>query len=153
MYFKDLHQDSDFGFFKVGWLESGFEYTKGSIDTKLIHKLKEVMSASLMQTKGTHACPFCTKAHGSKEALILSKTRVYHVPEMIVHYIQDHEYQPPQEFLHALYFTPLPETPDHQQRRARLGYAGTARRRAGAVQSRAVAARARSQAPCRRPVS
>lgn len=115
MYFKDLFREPNFGFYMISWLDLGKEYSKGTVSDSLIKKIEEILKLTPIQTKGCHTCPFCKKSTSRREAFVLSQEKVYHIPEMITHYIKEHNYRPPTEFLQAVETTPLPGTEEHQK--------------------------------------
>jgi hypothetical protein len=102
----------------VGWLEKGHEYPTGETDAAVIGKLKvlvELPRAPKIQTLGFHTCDFCDNRFihmlcvereiplGSAELLIPSAWDViYTTPDLIIHYIEDHNYCPPDEFVEAV---------------------------------------------------
>jgi len=105
MYFKDGHvEETHYGvkMIKIAWLDKGKPYTKGKCPPEFLEKLKKQDPAAY--TKGWHDCPFCETR--SKETTsstqfqwpIKGKT-YYDVPFMIIHYIEEHGYLPPQEFI------------------------------------------------------
>jgi hypothetical protein len=114
MYFADLTKTNNFGFFMVGWLDSGKYYNQGLFNPVLLKKLEQIMDLTPIQTKGFHLCPFCKNATSSREAFVLSAEKVYQIPQMIIHYIKVHNYFPPSEFIEALKYTPLPKTEEHK---------------------------------------
>ena len=108
MYFKDLFEEhipkANAVFIKVGWLDKDKPYTQGECPRKFIDKLKKIKLS--MHTKGWHNCPFCDSAKSYSEyyiPILPTKNRKgYHAPEMILHYIEKHNYLPPQEFIDAV---------------------------------------------------
>jgi len=114
MYFPDLHvQEMAFGVkaIKIGWLDTGKPYTKWSrplsdedaeMLAELIIKLEEIGPAVF--TKGWHNCPFCNGEKSSRQYHIRfnDERTFYDAPEMITHYIVDHNYMPPKEFIDAV---------------------------------------------------
>ena len=104
MYFKDLQEvEQHFGvvMVKVGWLDKGQPYTEGVAPVEFVEKMKQ-MPFTLF-TKGFHTCPFCGNATSSCQYLIkISGKKYYDVPQMIVHYMEEHNYLPPQEFMDAV---------------------------------------------------
>lgn len=90
----------------VGWLDKNKEYTKGDVPVGFINKLKK--SEKTNHTRGWHNCPFCGESgrnkdwYSSSEFIIKGNEKYYHAPVMIIHYIRDHGYKPPQEFIDAV---------------------------------------------------
>ena len=102
----------------IGWLEKGHEYPTGETDVAVIDKLKvltELQRAPKIQTLGFHPCDFCNNGFihmlcvereiplGSAALLIPSAHDVvYTTPDLIIHYIEEHGYRPPDEFIEAV---------------------------------------------------
>jgi len=108
----------------VGWLSKGHPYPKGVVAPRLIEKLRELaIKMHVNKTRGFHQCEFCGtirrlirnqlgiplewRGHnrnlGSAEIWVASKDGVmYAAPDMVIHYIEAHEYLPPAVFLEAL---------------------------------------------------
>ena len=101
MYYKDLDiEDGHYGhkFVKVAWLDKGEPYTTGECPKEFLKKLKKLKPRAY--TKGWHDCPFCNKAKSSSQfQWTIKGKKIYDVPFMIIHYIEKHNYLPPQEFI------------------------------------------------------
>jgi len=101
MYFEDLHiEEAHYGvkFVKVAWLDKGKPYAKGKCPPEFIEKLKK--QNPKIRTKGWHDCPFCGNAKSSNQFHFQKKGKTfYDVPQMIIHYIEEHDYMPPQELI------------------------------------------------------
>lgn len=121
-YFEDL---SDYayapGFVRpgtkaVGWLSRGHVFPTKTLDEDLLDVLWKYCSISVVQTRGFHNCEFCpmgTARHfernnqrlslGTSEIRVFSQNgNIYAAPTLIYHYVQMHQYKPPDEFLQAL---------------------------------------------------
>lgn len=118
-YFEDL-SICTYGLFpkecgvkSIGWLEKGKEFNRGEVDPKIVEKLKTHKPGSLYM--GYHNCEFCDDKNAKccSDILIVNKDgQIYQCPKLIIHYIEDHNYLPPQEFLDAVengYFYGEPE--------------------------------------------
>ena len=83
----------------------------------------------LFYTLGYHKCPFCRDSSfgilvqhgrekrrlGSAEIRVLGRENVvYAAPDLIYHYVVEHYYRPPDEFIQAVLEGPLPDTPEYQ---------------------------------------
>ena len=124
MYHPDLsphiYVDPGENVLNVGWLDSHHEYSKGSVPLDFLERLQWYCQESVFLTFGFHVCEFCGKDFGV-EMLILGKKRklgsaeirvigqkaIYAAPDMIYHYIVDHQYRPPDEFILAVIEEPL----------------------------------------------
>lgn len=111
----------------VGWLEKGHTFPKGKLSQDDIEKLEQFCLKPMIQTLGKRDCPLCDKRgpvkmiistgkelilHGTDQLRILStdRTKVYVVPNLIIHFVKAHGYTPPQEFIDAIQAAPLPGT-------------------------------------------
>ena len=103
MYFKDLEKVKDHTrtLVKVGWLDINEPFNQGMVPDGLLDKLKSIRTCNHM--KGSHRCPFCDNTKSSSSIWIrLGDYDYYDSPQMIIHYIEDHNYLPPQEFIDAV---------------------------------------------------
>jgi len=93
----------------VGWLEYPKPYTQGDVPSNLISKLESMVQQTRaaylhIVFRGTMDCTFCKLAGPiwSQENLFVPGNHVVYVaPGGIVHYVRDHSYSPPQEFIDA----------------------------------------------------
>ena len=101
----------------VGWLGIESPYHTGAIDEESLQRLVRHYENRVNRTRGFHYCPFCIEAKfglavnlGDREIILGgAEIRVsdeqgvtYAAPDLIYHYITDHQYKPPDEFLRAL---------------------------------------------------
>ena len=63
---------------------------------------------------GFHTCEFCGWSHGNENFGVPSGELLFVAPEMVVHYIEEHGYCPPAEFVEAVLRSPLPDTEEYQ---------------------------------------
>jgi hypothetical protein len=120
MYYLDL-TPYDYGYtnyknaLNIGWLERGYEFTHGDFPEKqeLLRKLKLKKRENLY--RGYHNCEFCEpyrteNGHtyliesciGNGEYIVKWKGKTYAAPMLIIHYIEVHNYKPPQEFINGV---------------------------------------------------
>jgi len=100
----------------VGWLDIEHEFTTGEVPAEFVVKLKYLLDHHrTMHTRGWHECPYCEEAKagyikensGTAEIRVPSGNILYCCPELIYHYVLEHGYKPPQEFIDAtLNYTP-----------------------------------------------
>lgn len=93
----------------IGYLDITEEYQKGPVSQNFINKLRQVWeSGGRLMSCGHHDCEFCIdqdnykgRAKGSSEKIIHdNENKIQYIfPEMIFHYIEKHDYQPPEEFV------------------------------------------------------
>ncbi len=106
----------------IGWLHPDHPFTKGEVAADFVARLKEFVAQSGKSAEalyfgafgGIHTCEFCNKAHGVCNFGVPCGERLFVAPEMIVHYIEQHGYCPPAEFVAAVRGSPLPETEEYQ---------------------------------------
>ncbi|HUB85104.1 MAG TPA: hypothetical protein VL971_05380 [Rhizomicrobium sp.] len=134
MYFADFSQ-YEYGrtpptsnILNVGWLGKGREFRKGQSDAKFIDKLSRMTASPTNLYRGYHVCEFCpappakmlkggvvisdddVAAKGNGEIRVNTvesgKVITYVAPVLIHHYIIEHNYLPPQQFIDAVNATP-----------------------------------------------
>jgi hypothetical protein len=106
----------------VGWLSAEHPYSTGAVPGELVAKLARLCRNGVQRTRGLHRCQFCAKPDGLSRTLPTcarddegefivggAEIRVagpagitFAAPDMIIHYVTDHGYRPPDEFLDAL---------------------------------------------------
>jgi hypothetical protein len=123
MYFPDLSpyryiaRTSGPNVLNVGWLDVEHEFSKREASEDLLDALFEKICPPVNITRGFHHCPFCNQSSfgvivtrkgvsatlGSAEVWVEAKDgKIYAAPDMIYHYVAEHAYCPPQEFIDAL---------------------------------------------------
>jgi hypothetical protein len=120
------------GVVHIGWLDGLHQFPKGHVDSRLIEKLKLLANKPVELYRGKHTCEVCVQpedvlnglaANGSTldfksrltkwaewadERSSNGEIRVafggvtYAAPVLIVHYIEEHGYIPPAQFLEAI---------------------------------------------------
>jgi hypothetical protein len=121
----------------IGWLEHPYSFATGATTPSIVSRL----TALIEQTRavyrqytfrGVHECSLCSASqrHPHKEVgwsqdnlLLPGANVVYAAPSGIVHYIEEHAYRPPQEFLDAVAACPAVDTHQYQDA-LRLSNAG-----------------------------
>ena len=84
----------------VGWLEPNQDFPKGDVPEGFLKKLAKLEEVNF--TKGLHTCPFCGKERGSYEIEVKDNGITYMAPVLIKHYVKEHNYQPPKEYIDAV---------------------------------------------------
>jgi hypothetical protein len=123
MYFTDLSpyqyiaRTSGPNVLNVGWLDVEHEFSKKEASEDLLDALFEKIRPPVNKTRGFHRCPFCNQPSfgvtvtrkgvsvtlGSAEVRVEAKdVKIYAAPDMIYHYVAEHDYCPPQEFIDSL---------------------------------------------------
>lgn len=104
MYIKDLTEHKNH--ITIGWLDKSEPFSvlyEPKYDKKeLLKKLKEAKVVSLY--RGVHACQFCYKKTGNGEIKFKRKSdgKIYVSPILIIHYIEEHAYMPPECFVNDI---------------------------------------------------
>ncbi|MEM7555216.1 MAG: hypothetical protein AAF378_14160 [Cyanobacteria bacterium P01_A01_bin.84] len=119
--YKYLHSRVDINtdMKNVGWLDYKYDYQKGSVPNEVVHHLIALAKSPQNLTRGFHRCnlcesktdefrkdtitlqdPFGGKSNG--EIHIFTPKNTFVAPVLIVHYIIEHRYCPPQEFIDAV---------------------------------------------------
>lgn len=91
----------------VGWL-GGAGFDTGPVDAAFLAALRTRPQTN--QTRGFHVCGLCMQsgsaddaAYGSAEIHVRGQNGVvYGAPTLIVHYVEAHNYRPPQAFIDAV---------------------------------------------------
>ena len=98
----------------VGWLARGHRFPTGQLDPEVREHLDGIIRISpvVVVYRGLHSCDFCPDRDpgfpGSfANYFIPGIDVVYAVPAMIRHYIDAHQYLPPEEFCEAVINCPL----------------------------------------------
>lgn len=110
MMYKDLTQYEYNGYslpecVNIGWLDVGYTFEKGNVPDEFIEKLKHLPIIS--QHLGSHICPFCGNDKSSNVRIVIGNGVYYMTPAMIAHYVEKHNYKPPQEFIEAVMNTEI----------------------------------------------
>lgn len=113
----------------VGWLQFGNPFTQGNVTSEFIARLWEFCKAPVHLTLGIHDCDLCqppttiyrvrrndeTAFLGTAEIRVFGADgKVYAAPTLIYHYVVDHGYLPPAEFIQAVLMGVPPNTPECQ---------------------------------------
>ncbi len=117
----------------VGWLAAGIPWPKGDVPSQFVHKLWMRCEHPVIETRGLHWCEFCSgqageivsQAYSGKTMLVGSAEirvwgtdgKVYAAPNMIIHYVIEHNYRPPNEFIQAVLDAPMPGSPEYEARK------------------------------------
>jgi hypothetical protein len=101
----------------VGWLAIEYPFAKKKACEELLDALFETCLRTVNQTRGFHECQFCDAPTfgvevsrndqrtglGSAEIRVEGKGGIrYAAPDLIYHYVAEHDYDPPKEFVEAV---------------------------------------------------
>lgn len=111
---KGLFKD----FYNVGWLGTEHSFPTGEVDLIILNKLRSLRltrgGVNILFARGVSTCPLCKKIIsiprvdksdfllGISEIWIPFNGKVYASPDMILHFISEHSYKPPQIFEKAV---------------------------------------------------
>lgn len=113
----------------IGWLDGTHDYSKGAVDEAFIERLWAYCYHRIREFRGLHKCEICiepefafkTKRNGeelllgSAEIRVLGKyDLVYVAQNLIYHYVVNHDYLPPQEFIDAVVHGLSPDSDEYQ---------------------------------------
>jgi hypothetical protein len=141
-YFKDLSEYTygDLAFARpgtknIGWLGRGHDFPVKKPSEEVLDLLWEFCSISVALARGGHDCEFCSskptyfvERNGQRLLLGVAEMRafsdnqlIYAAPTLIFHYVRDHHYQPPGEFLDALRKGPRPPSQEYFEALKEIG--------------------------------
>jgi hypothetical protein len=102
----------------VGWLDQGVPYQRELVDSDVVEALLRLCKKPVNLTRGFHQCPFCRHVPHLPVSMTVDDQRVtlgnaeirvsgengivYAAPTLVCHYIEKHEYRPPDGFLAAV---------------------------------------------------
>lgn len=108
------------GALAVGWLEGDdLSHNTGKVSLEVIKLLKEYKVLNLRM--GVHMCEYCSEdsktiANGNGEIWVVKGNKTYIAPYLIIHYIEEHNYKPPEEFIDAVLNGFRPHSPGYELR-------------------------------------
>lgn len=118
----------------VGWLGSEADFLTGVLSNEVQRALRELVATAWQPSvyMGYHYCGLCVRAcggflqdflstdfgkdpsrRGSLNLFVPGNGCVYVAPELIVHYVSEHQYQPPDAFCQAVVACPPMNTADY----------------------------------------
>ncbi len=120
MYFADLSPCRYYGL-SVGWLEKGHDFPRGTVSDAFLKRLLERCRRPTIRHRGPHCCDFCPSLQEARAACVqelpdgqrvslgsgVIRVNPRHgvafvAPTLVYHYIQAHQYLPPQGFIEAV---------------------------------------------------
>jgi hypothetical protein len=136
-YYKDLSLYSYHGnelSLNIGWLSGSEELVAGETPVEFQERLHRFcLDENLVKVmRGFQECEFCGLSSsewgrnhpiygenaglmsiGDGEIRVIGRDVVYAAPALIYHYVVEHHYRPPQEFIDAVLTGPQPGSPEH----------------------------------------
>ena len=102
----------------IGWIEQGHPFTRGVVSEKFFGELVQLLVQPWQPAvaAGLHRCSLCrftggpgtlnyngtSVTMGAATLFVPGDGRIYSAPSLIAHYIDAHDYCPPQEFISAV---------------------------------------------------
>lgn len=117
-FYPDLHTASMVGHGDrhraIGWLSSDHPFPRGTVPGAFVEVLKRQVASAFQPLAfgGMHTCELCGNCSAAGNVWVPTLEVVYVAPEMIVHYIADHDYLPPDEFRRAVEACPPQGSPE-----------------------------------------
>ncbi len=105
----------------VGWLHPQYPFPQGTVPAMVIERLREFTQRCGESTRaldwgsfgGLHNCEFCGHFYAVGNFGVPDGPVLFVAPEMVTHYVEQHKYVPPDEFILALKRSPLPGTDEY----------------------------------------
>ena len=115
----------------IGWLGRGQPFPTGAVPADFVARLTEIarradsseLAYGFGRFMGYHTCDICpSQPRDNESAIRHSGLRnlavpfgplLFVCPELVDHYVREHGYRPPPEFITAVLETPLPEPMDN----------------------------------------
>jgi hypothetical protein len=102
----------------VGWLDAAHPFPTGTVEPEVVARIRAFAKAWVASVKalgwpvaaGPHTCDFCGRVRASGNFGVPHGDILFVCPEMIAHYVEDHGYLPPSEFLVAVMAAEMPGT-------------------------------------------
>jgi hypothetical protein len=117
----------------VGWLSSEHRFATGQLAPAFVTKLREMCrlwgsgleALGWPVAGGFHTCEVCGNVRATGNLGVPGSGVLFVAPEMVAHYVADHSYAPPPEFVEAVLRSPVPGTQEYEQAvRAVIGDTG-----------------------------
>jgi hypothetical protein len=126
-YYPDLtpfeYKPDEHAMLNVGWLSKEHPFPRGPVPKAFADELRRMAEVPVHLTRGCHVCDFCVPPAdiiavepryedvwemfrcGNGEVHVRSETNiVYCAPALVIHYVSEHQYQPPSEFIAAVLY-------------------------------------------------
>jgi hypothetical protein len=107
----------------VGWLHADRPFSQGPPPPDFVTRLREFAQLWWPSTEalgwglfmGGHRCEFCHNFGAGGNFGVPDGDLLFAAPEMIAHYVEHHQYCPPNPFIVAVLNSPLPDTPEYRK--------------------------------------
>ena len=106
----------------VGWLSNDNPFPRGDVPAEFVARLREFVALAAKSAEalwfpafgGLHTCELCDQVHDGHNFGVPAGELLFVAPGMVAHYVEQHEYQPPPEFIAAVLASPLPGTMEYE---------------------------------------
>lgn len=86
----------------VGWLDDSHPFDVGDTSA-LFQRVLKVLAEHPVQTQSAEqTCALCSGATGSGEVRVSDGEITYVAPQLIFHYVTEHQYRPPEVFVRVV---------------------------------------------------
>jgi hypothetical protein len=108
----------------VGWIEGDdLLRNSGKVPPELVKLLKQYEVQN--RCRGFHMCEYCSEwgtevGMGNGEIWVVKGETLYIAPYLIIHYIEEHNYQPPEEFIDAVINGFRPDSPGYEMKLGKI---------------------------------
>ncbi len=105
----------------IGWLDRNVPFPTGASREGTCQRLIDHVPFRMNSSRGGHGCTLCARGQRITEFATFgismctaeiwvasSKGIVFACPDLIIHYVNTHHYQPPKDFMKALFDGPTP---------------------------------------------
>ncbi len=103
----------------IGWLAGGIAFRTGPVAPEFVERIKELLASAYEPVKllGFHQCDLCQfdGPHGGTNLFVPGAGILFVMPELAVHYMAAHHYQPPTEFQEAVLGCPAMASMDYRR--------------------------------------
>lgn len=107
----------------IGWLSAAQDFNVGSVPIEFSERLElicerwdEGVEALGWPVPGeAHTCELCGDFHAAGSVGVPGEGILFVAPEMVAHYVDDHGYLPPADFVEAVLASPIPGTDEYEQ--------------------------------------
>jgi len=99
----------------VGWLDATHSFSTGPVEAAVLDRIRAFAQAWRLSVEalewpcaaGDHTCELCGSFEASGNLGVPAGDILFVCPEMIAHYVGNHDYLPPKEFVDAILRAPL----------------------------------------------
>lgn len=120
----------------IGWLGENSDFNRRRTPKGFLDELWRFVINSRVGTLGIHPCALCgtepltfvtvehqnQKMHlGSSHTYVVGRDKIFIMPNLIFHYMRDHQYKPPHEFIEAVLDSYDPGSDEYDEQLKALG--------------------------------